>query len=742
MKPDVITSLPHKGLLINHLNIRSLLPKLDEIKHTVFSQNIDILCLNETFLDNTITDHEMGINGYTSLRKDRTRHGGGVAMYIKDTINFKCRDDIPSNFSLECLWIEISGKDSESILLCSIYRPPSADHTYYSNIIDMLMKASSENKHLVVIGDMNFNYVLDEELYKNPIHFIEKCFGMHQLVNKPTRKTHSSSTLIDIILTTRPQLHTKTSVLPITMSDHYMISTLLIYPSSMHRNHHKTIRMRDYKNFNVNLYLHDLHELCNINNYLGINNVNVFWDKLKRDLLNIAEQHAPIQIRRVKHRQNHWITPEIIKCMHERDYLHHKATSTKNQQTWKDYQCIRNKVTNLIRQSKLDYFNSIAMQTSGKNRQFWKDIQLLMPPKKNESSPNISSEQFNNHFSTIGEKVCAPFINQVENKVINSPESVYTFQIKHISTIATEELFSKLSDTSSMDVFDMDCKLLKIGYKFLAPLLAHLFNLSVTTACYPDDWKLARVTPIYKNKGSKDDVLNYRPISVTCYISKLMEYHIQQQLAAYLHDHNFITPDQFAFIKHHSTSTCLHKLIDNCLQNIDDKQLTGLCFLDIQKCFDTINHTILLKKLAHYGIKNNELMWFTSYLTNRRQCVRMNNSTSGIKSVNIGVPQGSVLGPILFLVYINDISQNIHLAQCNIFADDVILYTTGKTLREVNDKLQLAVDEASIWYTQNKLMVNAKKSNTMLIHSRNVTPGPLNLKIQDKEIEHSNSVKY
>ena len=229
--------------------------------------------------------------------------------------------------------------------------------------------------------------------------------------------------------------------------------------------------------------------------------------------------------------------------------------------------------------------------------------------------------------------------------------------------------------------------------------------------------KKARVTPLYKGKGSKSDPNSYRPISVICHFSKNLEKCIQSQLIHYLSHHCFITPDQSAYLKNNSTQTALIKVTDKWYQNIEDGLLTGSCFFDVSKCFDAISHEILFFKLGKYGVDNNELSWFKSYLSNRTQAVVNNNKNmSSFSQVNTGIPQGSVLGPVLFLVMVNDLPMPVE--NCNLYADDTMIEAVGKTIDEVVESLQIQIDQLCSWFRHNRLTVNASKSCSMIIGTR------------------------
>jgi len=208
-------------------------------------------------------------------------------------------------------------------------------------------------------------------------------------------------------------------------------------------------------------------------------------------------------------------------------------------------------------------------------------------------------------------------------------------------------------------------------------------------------------------------------------VSKLFRSHIKtvtlsiyNQLMNYLIEHKFINSDQSAYLKGHSTQTCLHKVVDEWLENMNNGLITASCFLDIQKCFDTIDHKLLLQKLQRYGIRSNILKWFDSYLSDRRQQVICNGVMSNPVDISIGVPQGSVLGPLLFLLFSNDIVNFVPGARINCYADDVVVYVDGKDIDEVKCKLQKCLIEIGQWYRDNRLVINVSKSKVLLIGTR------------------------
>ena len=248
---------------------------------------------------------------------------------------------------------------------------------------------------------------------------------------------------------------------------------------------------------------------------------------------------------------------------------------------------------------------------------------------------------------------------------------------------------------------------------------------------------------MYKGKGDINDTGNFRPISVIGHIAKLFEKVIQCQLISYLVDKDFITLDQSAYRKYHSTTTCLHNTIDEWLQNMDDRLLTGVCFLDISKCFDTIDHQILLSKMLKYGIKNVEFEWFKSYLNGRTQCVKHKNNLSDTLSVTIGVPQGSTLGPLLFTLFVNDLPMHISNGRCSMYADDTIIYCNNTDLSRLVDDVNNTLSDVSEWYKANRLVLNVSKSNSMLIRSNaNCNANDFNVSLNGNQLICNETTKY
>ena len=266
-----------------------------------------------------------------------------------------------------------------------------------------------------------------------------------------------------------------------------------------------------------------------------------------------------------------------------------------------------------------------------------------------------------------------------------------------------QEIRDAIAKTKTSKSFGSDsisCYFLKLALPFIENSLACLFNTSLETSQFPDSWKLAKVTPIFK-EGDKADKSNYRPISVLPVISRLFEKLAADQLYQHMYDNGLFSSEQSGFLRLHSTVTCLLKNTDDWYNGLDLGKLVGLVFIDLKKAFDTVDHDILCKKLEYYGIQERELAWFKSYLANRKQFSRVNGIDSSVEEVNVGVPQGSCLGPLLFLIYVNDLPRSVQGSRMSMYADDTSICHQSSDIAQLNGAINSDLALVEKWLKGN-----------------------------------------
>ena len=339
-------------------------------------------------------------------------------------------------------------------------------------------------------------------------------------------------------------------------------------------------------------------------------------------------------------------------------------------------------------------------------------------------SKNMANK-FNNYFTSIGSELGNKFNDHkgaecpcnegCSKQYCNSMVNKFKFEFKFdvISAEFVSDQICNMQNSKSPGLDQFNVRLLKLAGPYLSNCLAHICNLSLSGSTFPDEWKKAKVTPIFKS-GDKSDVGNYRPISVLPIVSKIIERAVHDQLYAYLTNANLLSNAQSGFRSNHSTSTTLHDVQDYILNNMDDGYATGVIFLDLKKAFDTVNHDILIKKLKNYGIGNNELLWFESYLNNRSQVVNVNSTLSDFQPVNIGIPQGSILGPLLFIIFVNCLPDVVDKCKTVMYADDTSIMCKANNVHELQSQLNACLSKVAAWFKVNKLTLNIDKTKFMI----------------------------
>ncbi|KAK3098946.1 hypothetical protein FSP39_024557 [Pinctada imbricata] len=539
------------------------------------------------------------------------------------------------------------------------------------------------------------------------------------------------------------------------MSDHYPVCFTRRLPKLEKKKKHLEITYRDFKNFDENKFLQDLYNapFIKIDEQENVNDALELFYGLYLDILN---KHAKILTKRVKTQTKpKWLTPDINEARFKRDYFH-KKKDTQNYKIW------RNKVLELIRRAKMDYY-SVAIENNHNSGDIWRNIKQLMPKGSHsvptklidgendaESTPDIVN-LFNKFYTELSgniikETTCDPTntfdkLKQFLNSKL-SPTQV--FEIQHVTETEVFHLLNKLDVNKSAGIDTIGPRILKISAPVITKPLTTMINMSIASGIFPDKLKTAKVTPIYK-KGDKSDPGNYRPISILPTISKLFERHITSQIYDFLMQYDLLMKEQSGFRKSHSCQTALTKLTEKWISDIDNGNITGISLLDFRKAFDLVNHRILLDKMKFYNFTSNTLLWLESYLANRTQTVQIGNVASNLAPITCGVPQGSVLGPVLFLMYINDLPLHVKNSVLDLFADDATLHKAHNNLSDIEHHMNEDIDHICCWCKENQMVINEDKTKCMLVGThQKISRLPCNilkLKVNERPIENLTSDK-
>ena len=495
------------------------------------------------------------------------------------------------------------------------------------------------------------------------------------------------------------------------------------------KNGSNKVVIEQYKNFMPADLMNDM-ALVPWDKIEQIDNPIKAWEVWKQSFLAVANLHAPVKKRRVRNSKAPWLIPEIKRLMWERDKIKRIATVTGDQLKWAEYRRLKNRVNHSIKASKKNYYHSYFEDNVGKAKATWNGINTLLSRKKNFTpaskliigdtvitDPQELSNAFNRHFTDIGPNLAAN-INPPRvsfRDFIESCES--TFELELLTIDGLRKLVNDIPVGKADGLDGIPTCLLKMSFTFIASSLTHIFNLVISTGIIPKDWKSARVTPIFK-ADSKVDPVNYRPISVLSVIAKLFEKTIFNQVYAYLTVNKLLSKYQSGFRPLHSTLTALIDITDNWYLNVDDGLTNAILFIDLKKAFDTIDHEILLSKLELYGFKGTSLNLFSDYLSDRTQVTVINNVNSETSFISCGVPQGSILGPLLFLLYINDLPNCNLLSDVRMYADDTNLTFASKDPNELFSSLTHDLGNLKQWFDSNRLSLNVLKTKCLFTGTR------------------------
>jgi hypothetical protein len=751
-----------------HLNIHSLPAKIDNLKLMISDLRekhivIDFILLCETFLTE-YNSHQFNIPGYNFVYKNRINSNrGGVAIYINDKHAFKMRDDLATNVTgiFESVFIEVYS-DHLKAVVGEIYRVPNSNEINSINMYENIIRKLHNYKNDIIIGtDQNFDYIkIDHN--KNTQYLFDTFVtnGFFPTITKPTRITHTTATLIDnIYISTKRKPNIHSAILTIDISDHLPVITTIGCNTSKIKTKPKTIRSRKISESGKT-------KICNIIKntdwqYLEQMNTNeayiTFTNKLS-DIIDIETQEKTIVIPASRIIRDPWMTTGLIASSHELNKLYKKKIGKDKTHSFSvKFHQYRNTYNKLKRTTKAIYYDELFTKYKHDIRKTWGAINSLIGRTKDKTGISDTFKINNKQISdpqTISNEFCNFFTNIGKQYANDIPPSKFTFDqfmrnksqqnmfLAPTDPYEVSKLIESLKSKNSSGHDGITPTLIKdIKYEISHPVTI-LINKSLSTGIVPESLKIAKVIPIYKAKD-KEQLNNYRPISLLPTISKILEKIIHKRLYNFLLTQSIFYPSQYGFRPKHSTTQAIHEFVDETITSFENKKTTLGVFLDLSKAFDTIDHGILLKKLEWYGVRGMALEWFRSYLSNRKQFVQYKESKSSTHTIPCGVPQGSVLGPLLFIVYTNDLPNCLTHSKAILFADDTTISFTSDDIPILFKYVNFDLESLSEWFRANKLSLNIGKTNYVIFRT-NSKPlvKDLNIKIGNEVIERKSVIKF
>jgi len=677
------------------------------------------------------------IEGYNFIYKSRKTgvQGGGVGIYIRKDLKFKLVPEysIFIDKVIETIFVEIEVNEKKKILVSSVYRPngphPNLTHTQqltqfcemFSNI---LAEISTADKAAYIYGDINIDLIKFQS-HEKTSEFIENCFanGFLQLITRPTRCANGAATLIDHLYTNVTNNCIESGILTTTLSDHFAIFSQIVTNRKLKMPNF--FYSRNMSEDNKAKFKESL-DNCHWGEIYGSDCPQGGFDLFFNKFNSLYEIHFPlkkIKFNKNFHKIEPFMTQGLLISRKEKIVLSNisiKHPSAENKAKFKLFRGLYNK---LIRVAKKKYFEESLEHNQLNLKKTWQILREAIR-KKNDKSSGVSeikidgnliedglkiAGHFNDYFTSIAGNI-AEEINPSDRPPDSFMENLdLEFEMGVVTSDRIIEIVGKMEAKNSKDMSGISNNLVKYVISTIAAPLSHIFSNSVTTGLVPSQFKEAKVIPIYKlktvNAEERQNISNYRPISLLSIFSKILEKVVANSLTTYLIDNNILYDNQFGYQKGKSTSLPMLKLVDFVSKAMNEGDIAIGIFCDLRKAFDTCSHSILYKKLEKIGVKGKFLDWFKSYLSNRKQFVSINEHSSELKDITNGVPQGSILGPILFLIYINDLNKVTDLLSL-LFADDTSILISGKNLNEMVFILNEELHKICTWFRANQLSLH------------------------------------
>ncbi|BHF81444.1 hypothetical protein SprV_0702457400 [Sparganum proliferum] len=707
-------------LTFYYTNVQSILPKLDELKIHICDLSPDVVSLTESWLSENVDDRELMLPGFQLFRRDRReRQGGGVVTYVKHgllvsekTEQFAC--------SAETIWLTIRVPGSQSLEVLTVYRPPRSDPEADARLLEELGRFALR-PDVLIMGDFNAPLIDWSSLHaRGPELAFDRRFldmalrsFLTQHVLFPTRvREGQQSNCLDLVLTKSMDSIDEVQCLPpLGRSDHvvlqwdYSIFSVPEQPPKSRRN----IWRGNFEQMKA--------EINNANWESAFSgNIMEDWKWFSELLHALLTNHCPLSRKGLNNRPR-WLTQALKKEVNKKRRLWQKSLTDGTPVSKNAYKTQRNLVKRLTLRTRQNFEKDLLNRAMVNPKLFYSYVRSStrnrdpIPFLKTSGDVEISEDgEKAEHFSQFFKSIFT------SESLFTPPD--YDFdegpKIESVSfdeATVRKELMT-LNESKSPGPDDIPPKLLKELAAELAKPLSMLFQASFEAGCLPADWKSARITPLHKG-GSKASANNYRPISLTSICCKLMEKIIKRELMRFLEQHNLLSDAQHGFRSGRSCVTNLLNCLERWTRSVDEGNALHVVYIDFKKAFDSVPHQRLLHKLSRIGVRGNLLKWIQSFLLDRCQTVHVGGQQSTEVAVESGVPQGSVLGPTLFIIYVNDCVSELDCG-VGMFADDIKLWSVIRTADD-EEHLQANLNRLQQWSKDWLLPFNEKKCNILRV---------------------------
>lgn len=722
-----------EGLIITHINICSLNKHFEELLIMIaeLDELPDVIICTETW---QVNEKMYIIPGYqVSYNNGHLNKNDGVITYVKNGLQNEHTTEKIGEVTLN---INKINKADTQYEIYAIYKSPAIKISEFNENLENFLHARNQNSQAeqILIGDLNID-LLDHSLTTTEYSNTLAAYGFFPTIETPTRITTTTSTCIDhcFIKPHKAIEHLISIIIETTITDHYPI-TIKISTSNKKKKENTSIKptkinFKKLRNATLNNDFSEIYS-CYEADYCA---------ELFTKILQKTIDQSQTQINCSSKNKQPWITSKIVRLINKRDNLHKKARRTKNPADIEAHRKYRNDLTATIKKARYEYYTKRIQNNKADQKNIWNVVNDFMQRKNNQKneSTELTKEDgtktknkkdranyFNDYFVNVGKNLAT----KLKNKKFSSrniSRVTDTFYLHPVSEMEVYKEIMNLKDSKSPGHDNINSKCLKSIADLISEPLAHIINVGFGTGKFPKIFKKAVIKAIYK-AGKRDEVGNYRPISLITNLAKIMEKCLYRRLIRFINEHNIINKKQFGFRQNKSTEDALSEFVTKIYDNIDKKIPTLSIFIDLAKAFDTLDHEILLKKLELLGIRGLSHSLIKNYLEEREQIVKIENTFSEPKIMEYGVPQGTVIGPLLFILYLNDLYNINSSGKILSFADDTSIIFENETWDKLKEEVEEEIPIIYEWFTNNSLTVNVNKTQVMLYGSQKTSIPPWN----------------
>ena len=686
----------------------------------------DVIVLTETWIQKSNLPN-FKLKGYVAHIEERSLlNTGGVACYIKDCLTANVKS--VSGTTYDALWLELPKNE---LHVLALYRFTKANMVVFFQELEGILSCNDDN--VVLTGDLNIDITRSED--HNSVNYLNmlESEGFECLLNEPTRFFRDQMSCLDHFFLKKQRqegkiFETKCIVHNYGLTDHRPTSLTLKYKSPL----------------NTEPTVCEIIDYCKIKEYVG----RVDWDEVvEMDDVELAFKVFSNKLREILEKskktitstpkcriRNNWASNTLANLSREKERLYRLLKKNPSRNDIREqYKMVSKSVVQRGRLERKNHHSKILDSFGDDPKKYWNHVKKIKGDKKamiqtieingiKYSTPQhtpLIANNFNSYFSEIAENLCkSSLVGSIQN---SGPEKILSnsFQFHEINTIETFNVIKSLKSKPSVGIDLIPARAIRENAEILAAPLTTLFNRSLLIGLFPSVLKKAVVVPIFKS-GDNTLMNNYRPIALLPVLSKILEKLVKRRMLDFLQKYNFFDDKQYGFLPKNNTENALFDLIGAVTDGLERGKKIAVVFIDLRKAFDTVRHNILLEKLNNGGFRGFFLNWLKSYLLGRQQAVKITGILSEFLDIESGVPQGSVLGPFLFLIYINDIFKLNLSGSLFAFADDIAIVYEAWSVSKLTEKINGDLTLLKKWFTEHKLVPNLQKSEIMAFGYREI----------------------